>query len=614
MRTSKIANTHKENLSVAEIQKLCAIAGNIEANIQSNDKTPSWDGELFLYKKNKIEKENCLDNKKENLLKKINIQLKANEVKKLSGKKRTFSMNVSDLRNYYNNEGVILFVVEIESVNKMKVYCRNLLPVDLINILNEIDRNKKNQLTKSVELYELRFENNHFERIVNSFYRNINKQTKNLVDKQIELSERDKEISIDIAEIDNRYDLFNRGVYAYKPLKHEDLDTIDLPCVNKLYLKELNTKAIVDIFIKNNIYKNNEYILTLNKNNHKITINNFIVIYIYRILDEKLINKSIDINFTIKEPSGTVDSHLNNLKMLLDIFKYKKVLIKEFSTKDELIDLDLKTMPCEENDLIENILFFEDFKNLLDILEIKQENFLLDNMSHEDYGKINTLINIFINNKTIKRKNMSKDSGFTYMKINEKKIILYKIETDNSWNLINIFDEKNKLTITQKEGDMQCSPYILLNYNDMDSINFDVNKATINIKKYKKTPEYTDRVMSYILELIKYYDKVLIKEYLIEALELLEWIENEIDVDINKINKYQIVKRIRNFSIDEILDLDNIKRKNSKDIMIQCAINILIEKSEEAKNNMNNMSKELLNKFKLYPIYNLYDKKSKVQT
>ncbi|HBF1427734.1 TPA: hypothetical protein KNR82_000195 [Clostridioides difficile] len=160
---------------------------------------------------------------------------------------------------------------------------------------------------------------------------------------------------------------------------------------------------------------------------------------------------------------------------------------------------------------------------------------------------------------------------------------------------------------------MQCSPYILLNYNDMDSINFDVSKATINIKKYKKTPEYTDRVMSYILELIKYYDKILIKEYLIEALELLEWIENEVDVDINKINKYQIIKRIRNFSIDEILDLDNIKRKNSKDIMIQCAINILIEKYEEAKNNMNNMSKELLNKFKLYPIYNLYDKKTKVQ-
>ncbi|HDF2783000.1 TPA: hypothetical protein PC473_003823 [Clostridioides difficile] len=119
--------------------------------------------------------------------------------------------------------------------------------------------------------------------------------------------------------------------------------------------------------------------------------------------------------------------------------------------------------------------------------------------------------------------------------------------------------------------------------------------------------------MSYILELIKYYDKILIKEYLIEALELLEWIENEVDVDINKINKYQIIKRIRNFSIDEILDLDNIKRKNSKDIMIQCAINILIEKYEEAKNNMNNMSKELLNKFKLYPIYNLYDKKTKVQ-
>lgn len=45
-----------------------------------------------------------------------------------------------------------------------------------------------------------------------------------------------------------------------------------------------------------------------------------------------------------------------------------------------------------------------------------------------------------------------------------------------------------------------------------------------------------------------------------------------------------------------------------EDITIQCAVNILIEKFEEARNNISDMNEELLKEYKLYLIYNLYSK------
>lgn len=598
-----LSNKAKEELSISEIKKLCAISGNIESEIESNDKTPSWDGVLFLYKKIEFNEGVIPSNKKENLLKKINIQLKAIQVKKFSGKKRKFSMDISDLRNYYNNEGVILFVVEIIDVYKMKVYYRNLLPLDLKDILNEIDRenikrkkkkNFDNQLTKSVELYELLYNENTFEKIVNSFYRNINKQTIDLVEKQIKLDNKAKKFLIDIGHINNEYDLFDRRPYAYQveTLKNSNTDIL-VPCIDNLKFAELNSEDITDIVIKDKVYHNNKYKLIFNKEGYKIIINEVIVLYLSK---EK---------FEVNEPVGIIDDYLKTLNMLLDIIKYNIVIIKIGKNS---ITLKIENTTLKEKQLVKSISFFDNLKKLFEILGLRQDDFPLEEISDEDYSTLNALIDMFVKKKKVKKEKENKSSGFVHINVSNKNILLYQLESENHWNLVNIFDKEVEITIKQGDVEIICSPYIILESYNMNSVNFDVDKANIYIKKYKKTPEYTTNVILYILELIKYYDKKNNEDFLIKALELLEWIEDEEHSDINKINKYQIIKRLRSFNMHEVIDLVDIKNKNSEDIAIQCAVNILIEKFEEAGNNMSDMNEELLKEFKLYPIYNLYDK------
>ncbi|MGO1042168.1 hypothetical protein ACTPEO_05475 [Clostridioides difficile] len=607
MSSRLLTNKAKEDLSISEIKKLCVISGNIEAEIESNDKTPSWDGVLFLYKKIELDEDVLPNNKKENLLKKINIQLKAIQVKKFSGKKIKFSMDVSDLRNYYNNEGVILFVVEIIDVYKIKVYYRNLLPLDLKDMLNEIDRenikrkkkkNSNNQLTKSVELYELLHGENTFEKIVDSFYRNINKQTKNLVDKQIRLNKKAKKFSIDIGHINNEYDLFDRRAYAYQveTLKNSNTDIL-VPCIDNLKFEELNSTDIVDIIINNKIYSNNKYTLIFNKNGYKIIINEALYLYLK---DEK---------FELSDPTGTIDSYLETLKMLIDVIKFKNVTMKIGGTsiKAKIHNFDLK-----EKQITKKISFFTNLKKLFEILKLKQEDFLLEVMSSEDYDTLEELINIFVKNKKNLKLNGDNYLRFAKIDIGNKKILLYKLTSGDNVNFFNVFDNECKIIIEQKKINMKYSPYVLLRSEDMECVNFDMDKANIDIKNYEKTIEYMNCVIFYILELIRYYDKIHNEKCLTKALELLNWIGDTEPFDINKINKLQIMKRLRDLNIDEIIELVSIKNKNLEDITIQCAVNILLEKFEDAKNNMSDMNEESLKEFKLYPIYTLYSKKSNV--
>lgn len=89
----QLTNKDKEILSVHAIQRLCIGSKILDSDINYNDKTISWDGDIYLYTNSKL--------KKENLLKPIRVQLKSTGVKEFNGAKRTFTMGIDDINNYY---------------------------------------------------------------------------------------------------------------------------------------------------------------------------------------------------------------------------------------------------------------------------------------------------------------------------------------------------------------------------------------------------------------------------------------------------------------------------------------------------------------------------------
>ncbi|MGC1378005.1 MAG: hypothetical protein WA821_17365, partial [Anaerolineales bacterium] len=102
---------------------------------QQNDKTPSFDGSISVYKGSKV---------KENFINSIPVQIKSTKVDAFDSGKKSYSLDISDIRSYYNIRGAILFVVEICG-EECKVFIKSLLPSQLKGILAELEKNKKNK-------------------------------------------------------------------------------------------------------------------------------------------------------------------------------------------------------------------------------------------------------------------------------------------------------------------------------------------------------------------------------------------------------------------------------------------------------------------------------------
>ena len=108
----------KINLTPAQAEML-----STKEDIKTNDKSPSWDGDIYIYSKE--------GKKKEDLLGIIHSQVKGKEVDTLSTGEITFQAEVSDLKNYLNNGGTLFFVVEIDPNDNRKIFYSTLLPIKL---------------------------------------------------------------------------------------------------------------------------------------------------------------------------------------------------------------------------------------------------------------------------------------------------------------------------------------------------------------------------------------------------------------------------------------------------------------------------------------------------
>lgn len=81
--------------------------------IDFNDRTDSWDGFIFVYSDK--------SNEKKDIDGRIPVQVKTHQVEAFNEDKRSNSFDVSDLINYKNDGGVILFTVEYGIVRHAEI-------------------------------------------------------------------------------------------------------------------------------------------------------------------------------------------------------------------------------------------------------------------------------------------------------------------------------------------------------------------------------------------------------------------------------------------------------------------------------------------------------------
>lgn len=125
-----------EMLAVNRLEERLLLTNHIIPDIPRNDKSPSWDGEITVYSSD--------SDKKSDIIGKIRVQVKGKYSSSMKGKRRSFPIDRSDLINYKNDGGAILFVVFLNE-NNQQFFCNDLTAEKLKSLLkmNRLNNKKK---------------------------------------------------------------------------------------------------------------------------------------------------------------------------------------------------------------------------------------------------------------------------------------------------------------------------------------------------------------------------------------------------------------------------------------------------------------------------------------
>ena len=153
-----------EILATTAVKERVAQTKYLSPFINEGDKEPSWDGNIYAYNKpNKT---------KDSLFGRAPVQIKGLMKKTLSKKTINYRLSMTDLKNFRNDGGTILFVVYINSDFNKCIYYVALTPF----YLNQVIRTQSNEKKPKLSLRVLPEGKEELTNIVFNFIRDGKKQ------------------------------------------------------------------------------------------------------------------------------------------------------------------------------------------------------------------------------------------------------------------------------------------------------------------------------------------------------------------------------------------------------------------------------------------------------
>lgn len=583
-----------EKIATSAIESLISRNSYLKSNVESNDKTPIWDGDIFVYKNKNSNKNNT------DLIGRIPVQVKGHKVKSINKDIVKFRVKLNDIKKYNEDGGVIFFVVYTTGFEE-KIYYNSLLPLDLSRLIKRYNNQKSLQLN----FKKLPVEENVLVDIFLDFIDNSKKQMGTLIPDLLyindteEIKEQIKQFKFSYRTIDPKRtsffkELTTRDIYVYIEPKGIG-NPIPIEKVSNAIIK-LQDKF--KIRVKEKEYYNDAYIQWEN-GIPSIIFSKSIVMSIPNFK----VDKKIDINFKIKF-EGTLNERLHNLNFIRDMLENKG-----FYLKDTLIPVEDSNFKYRE-DLYKRINEFKNLKQRLEYYGIKKDlNF--------DAVKDNEFMNLDIITErypSFQKYNIDlSKSRMLRMKIANVLILLiveenkerecYKFKNffSNNWKTKYIFKETNE--------EIYGSQFLILDKETLLADNLNSNFIMKSIKENHNKKKNIEHVTSFLLEAIKAYDKSDNQKPELNILidELSKWLYLQSEEDIYLLNKLQVKYRLEKLEEEDIVAIRNIRKKHKNNIEMLAGISILLDEKENARETVNKMNKKQKDMFISYPIYNLLE-------
>lgn len=601
-----VADTRKiEQTAINSLKTYLLPSEYIEPYIDENDKTPCWDGYVFLYRsKNKTVS---------NIRKRIDVQVKGHQSEYLDDKQITYSVNKEYLRNYYIHGGVIFFVVYISSdYRQSSIYYSHLSKIQLKNYLNVIE--ERNQFSISILLNKILDDLSEYEELLLNFSEVVglqipatNLSIENIIKKDSGFDSL-KIKYVGIKYKDDPFDyIFNHPTTLYA---HNSATDIDIPFQDNVILQSIN------------LCKN-----TLISNDGK---DFYTQVQTERLKDKTILHlgKSFDFTFTKEQESmklnfhfqitGFLSERINDIRFLLSFLTKRSFFIDGKEMKFPFTEQQLNAIDIAE---IENDLnFYEKIKSLLDYFGVEKD---LDvaQLTEDNKRTFCLLIDHVLLCAKLKR---HQEEPFILQTLNIANIsFLFAIIklNDEECKIYNYFREHFGLRLKPKAYAKDLpyfdgSQYFILeeaDFEKIDNINYQV--ITNDILKVELLDEVIDYLVFYILSMLRAYDKQKEKKgQLIDSVsKISDFVLDNDNVSkewktVFLLNKLQAVKRIRSLNTKERKSLMDILNKTVK-IQDKIDSSLLLDNQEQAKYYFDSLSSEQQELYKTDPINIFWSKK-----
>lgn len=602
-----------ETLSINAVRDSIVVSEFLDQYIADNDKEPSWDGFIYIY--------NDSSKKKSELIGRVPVQVKGVTCNDFSKSKITHPVNIVDMNNYLHDGGIIYFVVYInKDGTEKKIYYQTLAPVKLKSYLIEIERNNKEkakkQQTKSLELMEFPSDNNRKATILLNFYKNCKMQSSfsnsdifSIEDLE-RLQERDmvKHISLTISG------------YGYDASK-SDIHRAFLE--NEVYLyvdiKGSNISHPVDVIPINLLIKENE--LKVISTCGKKFYNKFSRI---KSLEGTIVKIGDSFSLEINQNTGSIKFNYNPTAMLRKRAKDLEFFLSMVDERGFFIDgvkmpfdfPDVEIRKIDKDKQKKSLEYYLKMIDVLDTLHI-DDDININNLTEQERREFNNLIIAFVDKKPVSNLKPDLPTICNINIANLKLMLVFEkhLNSNNTYNIYDFFNSNLALFYDTPGGEqLRTSLYSALQkegYLQVENIDYESILPSYKLIE-KENNDIFNRANDDLLAMLLAYDKSSIKnpKLLKAARDLAKWILKDdkqvIPYEVKTLNYLQIIRREREFNIDEVKELCDIIVDNSMGVDIITGAYLLLSNQMAAEIYFEKMNLELQETFKGFPIYKFW--------
>lgn len=588
-----------EMIGVDFVRLAIAKTDYLVPHINENDREPSWDGDVEVYRKAGD------THTKSDLILKVPVQVKGHKESNLKKQSITYPIELSDLRNYLNAGGTIFLVVYIdESGEKSQIYYNTLLPFELRRLVNKYGEQK----TKSIKLKMLPTKQSAITDVFLFAATHMKKQR--------------PAISCDPISME---DLMKAGCVPkfyleYTAVPNSSTDPLDYMLEHDSYIYaklpfglELPVEHLTGITMAGTTFET------------PVRVNGHVFYSKYSIIQSKSIleyhfGKSTKLitdrssgksRLTFSE-TGTLSERITDVEFIIQAFE-----TGHFEAGDKICPLN--AIKPEERERVkikdrkDHLALLQTVKALLDRLGVMDE-LDCDQVSAADEAMLKKLITSVLRGESVEWANP--EDGFPDITVANLTIKLCVLKDKKKKGFCKIYgysDAPIGVKIKNQTGqETDVSYHVFLKKDSMlKCCNIDYATILRQLKTVPTSSEYSGALVWFLLEMLCSYDESgeTRQDILDGAIKLADWLRNTdtyTPQDLLDLNYYQSVKRSRALSAREIQGLHSIieSKPARKDVYVGAYL--LLGDFASAQHYYDGMEEESQNVFKTYPICHFF--------